>query len=80
MPLTLGRWRIDRYENAIWLQRQPDPNCLDCNGAGRTDDEAQEIETSQPRIEICDCWNPWGGIRIPIHFRLRSPITERYPF
>ena len=84
MPLTIGRWRIDRYENAVWLQKQPDPKCPDCHGVGRTDDDAQDIETPAgepvPRIEICDCWNPWGGHRIPIRFRLRSPITERYPF
>jgi hypothetical protein len=74
--ITIWRWRIDLYGNAIYLQTGPKPGCKDCHGIGRTDAEAQGSDTETSHIEICDCWNPWGSRRIPIWFRR----TERYPF
>ncbi|MER7734151.1 hypothetical protein ABTX80_24995 [Streptomyces erythrochromogenes] len=78
MPLTIGRWRIDRYEKTLYLQRQPDPKCSKCRGHGSVEvTPADHDRLIEAVIEPCDCWDPFANIRIPIG---RTVITERYPF
>lgn len=73
--ITIRRWRIDLYENAIYVQKQPDPKCRECRGAGSIETSLTEHDQL---VEPCGCWDPYHYVRIPV--RLRAPITERYPF
>lgn len=77
--ITIRRWRIDLYQHAIYLHKQPDPKCRDCGGAGHVEAGGAGLALG-PHAEYdpCRCWNPEGGIRIPLV--RRAPITERYPF
>ncbi|MFD6113653.1 hypothetical protein ACFWG0_26570 [Streptomyces yangpuensis] len=78
MPLTVGRWRIDRYEKAIYLQKQPNPKCGDCRGHGSIETTpANHDRLIEAVLEPCGCWDPFRSIRIPLG---RTVITERYPF
>ncbi|MFJ3839415.1 hypothetical protein ACIPY6_28465 [Streptomyces sp. NPDC090054] len=78
MSLTIGRWRIDRYERALYVQRQPNPRCLECMGTGSYYVAyAGDPQADEAVIEPCGCWDPFSSIRIPIG---RTVITERYPF
>ncbi|MFJ8208164.1 hypothetical protein [Streptomyces sp. NPDC096033] len=74
MPLTIGRWRIDRHEGAIYLQRQPNPRCRECGGEGSVDSPLTEHDRI---VEPCGCWDPFRSIRIRFS---RTVVTERYPF
>jgi hypothetical protein len=33
MPARVGRLQIQLQQGAIYLTREPDPNCLDCSGS-----------------------------------------------
>jgi len=79
MPLTIGRWRIDRYERALYIQKQPDPKCPDCRGSGsHYGEHASHPGAEEPDIVPCRCWDPFRSLRIPL--ARRTVITERYPF
>ncbi|OLZ72527.1 hypothetical protein AVW11_03805 [Streptomyces amritsarensis] len=75
--LTLGRWRIDLYERALYLQRQPDPKCAECHGEGTVETPAEHALLPDAQVEPCACWDPFKNIRIPLGRRL--VITERWP-
>jgi hypothetical protein len=77
--ITIRRWRIDLYDNAIYIQKQPGPKCSACNGRG-------DIECGpgvgpygeEPDFRPCPCWDPYRSLRIPLG--RRAVATERYPF
>jgi hypothetical protein len=77
--LTIRRWRIDLYESAIYIQKQPDPKCAECHGKGDIP-HGPGIGPwgEEPDLEPCSCWNPFRSLRIPL--RPRTVINERYPF
>ncbi|MCY0959928.1 hypothetical protein [Streptomyces sp. H27-H5] len=75
--LTIRRWRIDLYESAVYIQKQPDPKCIDCRGEGDITRGADPWG-EEPDLQPCDCWNPFHSLRIPL--RPRTVINERYPF
>ncbi|MFD5678379.1 hypothetical protein [Streptomyces sp. NPDC127040] len=77
--ITIQRWRIDLYENAIYVQRQPDPRCADCHGRGDiVRGPGIGPYGEEPDFEPCPCWDPYRNLRIPL--RPRTVINERYPF
>ncbi|MGW9371133.1 hypothetical protein ACWGVR_14120 [Streptomyces xanthophaeus] len=76
--ITIRRWRIDLYENAIYVQKQPDPKCRECAGRGHTEHGPGYDGGEEPYLAPCPCWDPFRSLRIPLV--RRAPITERYPF
>jgi hypothetical protein len=75
--ITIRRWRIDLYQHAIYIQKQANPKCTDCHGAGHVE-VGGPLNHPDAEYGPCACWDPWGGVRIPLI--RRTPITERYPF
>ncbi|MFF5445427.1 hypothetical protein [Streptomyces sp. NPDC012888] len=75
--ITIRRWRIDLYERALYLQKQPNPRCADCGGKGHVEYGPGYHDGEEPYFAPCDCWDPFHNIRIPVG---RTVITERYPF
>lgn len=77
--ITLRRWRIDLYENALYIQKQPNPKCAECRGHGSLEvTPADHALLAEAVIEPCDCWDPFHNIRIPLG--RRAVVTERWPF
>lgn len=77
--ITIRRWRIDLYESAIYIQKQPDPKCSDCEGTGsHYGSFASNREADEPDIIPCRCWDPFRNLRIPLG--RRPVVTERWPF
>ncbi|MFJ7999040.1 hypothetical protein ACIQ7D_18095 [Streptomyces sp. NPDC096310] len=33
MPIHIGRWHIEYHKRAIYITREPNPNCPNCNGS-----------------------------------------------
>ena len=63
--ITLGRWTAELYGRALHIYRRPDPNCHHCHGEG-----GYEVLTDGPApapdYDLCTCWNPDRGLRIPL--------------
>lgn len=75
-PITIGRWRIELYRRAIFIVRGPKPNCPTCDGTGGYEVPTANHATHGPEIDLCHCWNPGTGIRIPL--LPRRTITEPF--
>ncbi|MEU3903260.1 hypothetical protein AB0F20_05525 [Streptomyces goshikiensis] len=77
--ITIRRWRIDIYGNALYVQKQPKPKCKDCRGHGSIESTpADHDRLIEAVVEPCDCWDPFRSLRIPLW---RRPIAaDRWPF
>ncbi|GAA1065282.1 hypothetical protein [Streptomyces asiaticus] len=77
MRTRIGRWQIELHQRAIYIQRQPKPNCTHCKGTGELQyGPGIGPDGEDPDIAPCRCWNPYRSLRIPLGPR---PV-ERYPF
>lgn len=77
MPIRIGRWQLELHQRAIYIQKQADPNCLDCKGTGELQfGPGIGPDGEEPDVEPCHCWDPFHSTRIPLGPR---PV-ERYPF
>lgn len=77
--ITIRRWRIDLYENALYIQKQPKPGCPDCHGEGHiARGPGVGPYGEEPDFEPCGCWDPFHSRRIPLG--RRAVVTERWPF
>lgn len=77
--LTIRRWRLDIYSNAIYLQKQADPKCSRCDGTGSVNASAVEApeDAWDGEYDTCSCWNPDRSLRIPL---ARRAVASEYPF
>ncbi|MEU2603217.1 hypothetical protein [Streptomyces albus] len=74
-PITLGRWTVDLYARTIRIHRGPNPNCRQCSGEGGY--ETLTVGPApEPTYELCGCWNPDHGLRIPLVARKRRETLE----
>ncbi|MFE9337712.1 hypothetical protein [Streptomyces sp. NPDC007063] len=71
--LTLGRWVIEWHQRALYITRQPDPNCTKCGG-----DQANWWFDG-PDWEPCTCIDQLRVWRIPLT-PWRHRETEEVPF
>jgi hypothetical protein len=79
-PITIGRWRIELYQRAIYIQQQANPRCAACEGSGAIETGSGEYLLDHhwaPETEPCDCWDPYSSLRIPLW---RKPAQEAWPF
>ncbi|WP_392750626.1 hypothetical protein [Streptomyces sp. LN590] len=70
-PIRIGRWQIELYQRAIYIQRQPDLKCLKCKGEGAIETGGGYVldHTWEADVEPCTCWDPFRSLRIPVSLR-----------
>ncbi|MET9517479.1 hypothetical protein [Streptomyces sp. NPDC002994] len=76
--IRIGRWTAELYQRAIYLQKQPDPHCRDCQGNGEVAyGPGLGPFGEEPDIQPCPCWDPYRSLRIPLW---RKPAPDGWPF
>ncbi|WP_030878786.1 hypothetical protein [Streptomyces sp. NRRL S-1868] len=69
--LALGRWVVELHCRVIHIYRHPDPNCRNCRGEGAYEALTGWALKDGDVYDLCDCWNPDRGLRIPLAPRNR---------
>lgn len=77
-PIRIGRWTVEVYGHAIYIQKQADPNCTTCHGSGEIQcGPGVGPDGEEPDIHPCTCWDPYRSLRIPFW---RRPAADGWPF
>ncbi|WP_445520517.1 hypothetical protein [Streptomyces sp. NEAU-174] len=72
MPIRIGRWQAELHQRAIYITREPNPNCPDCSG------ERRAWWVDSPYDEPCHCLDQLRTWRLPLWRRRPYPVEEPF--
>ncbi|WP_458089340.1 hypothetical protein [Streptomyces malaysiensis] len=75
MPIRIGRWQIELHQRAIYITREPDPNCPDCRGS----QGAWQAHDCGGDWDECPCLDQLRTWRLPL-WRRRPSYYSEAPF